>query len=110
MATHAAGEKKSRVGRTRQGVVSERFFTKLPPGAFTAADVVALSLHRGAFEQARSDEDAEQDPDRWCSQAAWGQACWPISSQWGGNLRLEVGQHLQPDPVRTTELAPALPA
>jgi hypothetical protein len=110
VATHAAGEKKSRVGSTRQGVVYELFFTNLPQGAFTAADVVALYLHRGAFENALSDEDAEQDPDRWCSQAAWGQECWQIISQWVWNLRLEVGHHLQPDPVRTTEFAPALPA
>jgi hypothetical protein len=71
------------------------------------ADVVALYLHRGAFENALSDEDREQDPDRWCSHAAWGQECWQIISQWVWNLRLEVGHHLYPDPVRTTEFASA---
>ena len=30
-------------------------------------------------------------------------------SQWVWNLRLEVGHQLHPDPVRTTEFAPALP-
>jgi hypothetical protein len=35
---------------------------------------VSLYLHRGAFENALADEDAEQDPDRWCSHSAWGKA------------------------------------
>jgi hypothetical protein len=91
VATHPATEQKSRVGSTREGVVYERFLTNLPQGAFTAADVVALYLHRGAFENALSDEDQEQEPDRWCSQAAWEQECWQILSQWVWNLRLELG-------------------
>jgi hypothetical protein len=85
-------------------------FPNLPQGAFTAADVVALYLQRGAFETALSDEDQEQDPDRWCSHAAWGQECWQIMSQWVWNLRLELGHQLVPEPARTTEFAPALPA
>jgi hypothetical protein len=107
VATHPAGSKKPRVGVERDGVVYELFLTTLPQGAFTAADVVALYLHRGAFENALSDEDSEQEPDRWCSHAAWGQECWQIICQWVWNLRLELGHHLLPDPVRTTEFAPA---
>jgi len=42
VATHPATEKKSRIGRTRKGVVYELFFTHLPQDAFTASDVVAL--------------------------------------------------------------------
>lgn len=110
VATHPATEKKSRVGRTRSGVVYELFLTALPQDAFTATDVVALYLHRGAFEPALADEDQEQDPDRWCSQRACGQECWQIISQWVWNLRLELGHHLQPEPARSTEFAPALPA
>jgi hypothetical protein len=108
VATHPTSEKKSRVGRTREGVVYELFLTALPKPPFTAADVVALYLHRGAFESALADEDQEQDPDRWCSHAACGQECWQIVSQWVWNLRLELGHHLQPEPVRSTEFAPAL--
>ena len=70
--------------------------------------MVALYLHRGAFENALSDEDLEQDPDRWCSHAPLGQECWQILSQWVWNLRLELGHQLEPTPVRTTEFAPAL--
>jgi len=68
---------------------------------------VSLYLHRGAFENALSDEDAEQDPDRWCSHSAWGQEAWHIISQWVWNLRLELGHQLHSEPVRTTEFAPA---
>jgi hypothetical protein len=67
VATHPAASKKSRIGQTREGVVYELFFTQLPQDGFTASDVVALYLHRGAFEPVLSDEDEELDPDRWCS-------------------------------------------
>ncbi len=110
VATHPAGEKKSRIGVTRAGVVYELFFSRLPQQAFTASDVVALYLHRGAFENALADEDQEQEPDRWCSHTAHGQEAWQIVSQWVWNLRLELGHQLHPDPVRTTEFAPAFPS
>jgi hypothetical protein len=109
VATHPAGTAKSRIGVTRAGVVYELFLTKLPQSAFTASDVVALYLHRGAFENALADEDQEQDPDRWVSHTAAGQEVWQIISQWIWNLRLELGHQLHPDPVRTSEFAPALP-
>jgi hypothetical protein len=109
VATHPAGSKKSPVGITRAGVVYELFLTNLPQQGFTACDVVEVYLHRGAFEPALSDEDQEQDPDRWCSHSAWGQEAWQSVSQWIWTLRLEVGHQLQPEPVRTTEFASALP-
>jgi hypothetical protein len=107
VATHPAGNKKSPIGVTRSDVVYELFFTNLPLQAFTAADVVELYLHRGAFEPALADEDQEIDPDRWCSHSAWGQEIWQIVAQWIWNIRLELGHQLHPDPVRTTEFAPA---
>src|SRR5579875_978032 len=82
VATHPAGTRKSKVGLTRAGLVYELFFTRLPPGAFTAADVVALYLHCGAFEPALADEDQEQDPDRWCSHSPCGQEAWQVVAQW----------------------------
>jgi hypothetical protein len=109
VATHPAGNKKSPVGVTRKGLVYELFFSNLPQQAFTASDVVELYLHRGAFEPALADEDQELDPDRWCSHSAWGQEAWQIVSQWVWNLRLELGHQLQPEPVRTTEFAAAIP-
>lgn len=110
VATHPASEKKSRVGVERCGLVYELFLTNLPQGAFTAADVVELYLHRGAFEPALADEDQEQDPDRWCSHAPCGQECWQIVSQWVWNVRLELGHQLAPEPLRTTEFAPVVPS
>jgi hypothetical protein len=107
VATHPVGKEKPRIGTVRQGLVYELFFTNLPPQAFTAADVVSLYLHRGAFETTLADEDAEQDPDRWVSRTACGQECWQILAQWVWNLRLELGHHLCPEPLRTTEFAPA---
>ena len=50
VATHPAGRRRAGWASTRAGVVYELFLTNLPQGAFTAADVVALYLHRGAFE------------------------------------------------------------
>ena len=108
VATHPTDKKKSPVGVTREGVVYELFFTALPQQAFTASDVVELYLHRGAFESILSDEDQEIDPDRWCSYSAWGQECWQLIAQWVWNLRLELGHQLKPEPLRTTEFAPAL--
>jgi hypothetical protein len=109
VATHPKGPMKSRVGVTRKGIVYELFFTDLPQEAFTAADVVALYLHTGAFEPVLADEDQEIDPDRWCSHSPAGQQAWQIVSQWIWNVRLELGHQLHPDPVRTTEFAPAVP-
>jgi hypothetical protein len=109
VATHPAGKKKSPVGVTRAGVVYELFFTNLPQRAFTASDVVELYLHRGVFVPALADEDQEIDPDRWCSHTAYGQEAWCVVSQWVWNLRLELGHHLKPQPLRTTECAPAIP-
>jgi hypothetical protein len=109
VAIHPTGKTKSRVGVERGGVVYELFLTKLPQQAFTASDVVALYLHRGAFEPTLADEDQEQDPDRWCSHTSCGQEWWQIVSQWVWNLRLELGHQLEPSPMRTTEFAPAIP-
>ena len=49
----------------------------------------------------------EQDTDRWCSHAPCGQEFWQILNQWLWNLRLDLGQHLSPSPLRLTEFAPA---
>lgn len=107
VATHPAAPTKAPVGTTCGEVVYELFYTALPRGAFTPADVVNLYLHRGAFECVLSDEDEEQDADRWCSHTPWGQEFWLIVAQWTWNLRLELGHALCPMPMRMTEFAPA---
>jgi hypothetical protein len=105
VATRPATDLPVKVGTTRGENVYELFYTALPPGAFAPADVVALYLHRGAFETVLADEDKEQEPDRWCSHTAWGQEFWLIVAQWTWNLRLELGHALHPTPMRTTEFA-----
>ncbi len=107
VAARSATDSPVKVGTTRGESVYELFYTTLPPGAFTPADVVALYLHRGAFEMVLSDEDKEQEPDRWCSHTAWGQEFWLILAQWTWNLRLQLGHALHPTPMRTTEFAAA---
>jgi hypothetical protein len=69
--------------------------------------VLDLSLHRASFETVLSDEDVEQDADRRVSHTAWGQEFFQILAQWIWNVRLELGQHLAPAVLRTTEFAPA---
>ncbi len=90
VATHPEGLKKSRIGVTREGIVSELFFPRLPQQGFTACDVVELSLHRGAYAPILADEEVEQDPDRWCSPSCCGQECWQVVAQWVSPLRLEL--------------------
>ena len=96
VATHQAAPTKAPVGTTRGEGIYELFYTALPREAFTPADVVALYLHRGAFEAVLADEDEEQELDRWCSHTAWGQEFWQIISQWTWNIRLEFGHALHP--------------
>jgi hypothetical protein len=55
-------------------------------------------------------EDRGQDPDLWCSRTPNGQEFWQVISQWVWNVRLELGQHLSPTAMRTTEFAPAFEA
>ena len=111
VATHPAGKKKSPIGVTRAG---RRLRTLLHQSA--AAGVHRLPMSSNCtcigvpLSLTLADEDQEQDPDRWCSHSAWGQECWQVVSQWVWNLRLELGHQLQPDPVRTTEFAPAIPS
>src|SRR6202171_4626507 len=92
LAARMASASPPAIGTLRNGIVFEQFFTTVPPAAFTPADVLDLYLHRGSFETVLADEDAEQEPDRWCSHTHWGQEFWQILSQWVWNLRLEFGQ------------------
>ncbi|HUZ01284.1 MAG TPA: hypothetical protein VMU89_13120 [Thermomicrobiaceae bacterium] len=90
------------VGTLRDGHVYELFLTSHPAHRLTAVDVLDLFHQRGAFEQVLSDEDAEQDPDRWCSQRPAGQEFWQVLSQWVWNTRLELGQVCSEAPLRWT--------
>ncbi|HEY4386252.1 MAG TPA: hypothetical protein VGN34_17480 [Ktedonobacteraceae bacterium] len=104
VATHQATT--SPIGVVRDGVVFELFCTALPAFGFTAADVIKLYLHRGSFETVLSDEDREQDADRWSSYTPHGQEVWQILSQWVWNLRQELSQQWKPTSMRLTEFSP----
>ncbi len=82
--------------------VYELFLTTAPSQCLHAAEVVELYYQRGGFERVLSDEDVEQDPDRWCSGTPQGQEFWQILSQWVWNTRLELGLVAQEEPLRTT--------
>src|SRR5581483_7641240 len=104
VATHGATSS-APVGVERDGTIYELFISTLPSLAFTASDVLDLSLHRGSFETVLADEDGEPDSDRWCSHTPNEQEFWQILCQWVWNLRLELGQKLSPSEQHTTEFA-----
>jgi len=95
------------VGKLRGEHVYELFLTSHPASSLPVATVLELYQHRGSFEQVLSDEDVEQDPDRWCSRTPCGQEFWQILNQWVWNVRLRLGQMAQPQPLRWTAWEPA---
>ncbi|SRR5579883_55787 len=89
--------------------VYELFLTTVPAACLRTDEIVALYYQRGAFERVLSDEDVEQDPDRWCSRLPAGQEFWQIVSQWVWNTRLELGLAQQEFELRRTQWSDALP-
>jgi len=75
VARHAAppAGRKVRVGKRIGEWVYELFITTLPIDGFLVEDALDLYHGRGAFEAVLSDEDVEEDPDRWCSYTECGQ-------------------------------------
>ena len=90
------------VGKLLGDHVYELFLTSHPAHRLPAVDLIPLYNGRGGFEQVLSDEDREQDPDRWCSHNPYGQEFWQVLSQWVWNARLELGQVCQERPLRWT--------
>jgi hypothetical protein len=89
VARHAAPPpgKKITVGKRVGEWVYELFITTLPVDGFLVEDALDLYHGRGAFEAVLSDEDVEEDPDRWCSYTECGQELWQIACQCVWNLR-----------------------
>jgi len=90
------------VGKSRGEHVYELFLTSHPASSLPVATVLELYGHRGSFEQVLSDEDVEQDSDRWCSRTPCGQEFWQILNQWVWNIRLRLGSAATPQPLRWT--------
>ena len=82
VARQAAPERAAAVttGKLIGRFVYELVLTTAPVQCLGANEVVELYYQRGSFEQVLSAEDAEQDPDRWCSCTPHGQAFWQILS------------------------------
>lgn len=97
-----ADQPPSTVGKLLGDSGYELFLTSHPAACLPATMIIELYQHRGSFEQVLSDEDQEQDPDRWCSLTALGQEFWQIVSQWVWNMRLELGAVVQEQPLRWT--------
>jgi hypothetical protein len=105
-----ADPKQVTVGTLRDGWVYELFLTSQPASSLPAATVLELYQHRGSFEQVLSDEDEEQDPDRWCSRTPCGQEFAQILGQWVWNSRLTLGSVSAPEPLRWTTWEASPPA
>jgi hypothetical protein len=99
--------KRVSVGKCIAEWVYEIFITTLPTEGFLAEDVLDLYHGRGAFEVVLTDEDVEEDPDRWCSYTECGQELWQVACQWVWNLRLTLGKTLHGGKTREIEWAPA---
>jgi hypothetical protein len=111
VAAHPASQKKSPVGVTHAGVVYELFFTNLPrashspPPMSSSCICIAAPLSLRSRMKTRKStpivgaltRPGARNVGRW-----WRNGC--------GTRLLELGHQLHPDPVRTTEFAPALPS
>lgn len=97
-----ADPKQVTVGTLRDGWVYELFLTSQSASSLPPATVLELYQHRGSFEQVLSDEDEEQDPDRWCSRTPSGQEFAQILSQWVWNTRLTLGSVSAAEGLRWT--------
>ncbi len=91
-----------RVGKRCGNSVLEVFVCDCNTQGLTAVDMLNLYFARGGFEQTLSEEDQEQDPDRWCSGHPAGQESWQLLSQWVWNVRLRLGVAAVSPPVRRT--------
>ncbi|MBD2066324.1 hypothetical protein H6F93_02080 [Leptolyngbya sp. FACHB-671] len=102
-------QRKRAVGKCQGKYIHELFLTSLPVEQFTATDVLNLYNGRGGFERVLSEEDTEQDGDRWCSWQSQGQNFWQILNQWVWNWRIRAGAAQSPQScARQTEWSPAL--
>lgn len=91
----------ARIGKRLKKYVYQLFVTSQSVGSLSALDIISLYWGRGGFEQQLSQEDQEQDFDRWCSWHPEGQEFWQILGQWSWNWRLWMGWE-QTQAVRQT--------
>lgn len=98
----------ARIGKRLKKYVYELFVTSQSAGSLSGLDMISLYRGRGGFEQQLSQEDQEQDIDRWCSWHPDGQEFWQILGQWSWNWRVWMGWQ-QAQAVRQTIWADSEP-
>jgi hypothetical protein len=103
-----ADKSKLKVGKLQGNIVYELFITDRALDQLTASDIVSLYYGRGGFEQTLSQEDQEQDPDRFCSQNPFGQQFWQLLAQSVWNVRLRLAFASQTPKCRRTIWAQAI--
>jgi hypothetical protein len=81
----------AKVGKRVKQYVYELFVSSQSSASLSALDLLSLYRGRGGFEQQLSEEDQEQDYDRWCSWHPEGQEFWQILGQWSWNWRVWMG-------------------
>jgi len=81
----------AKIGKRDKDQVYELFLTSQSAASLSGMEVLSLYRGRGGFEQRLSEEDQEQDYDRWCSWNGAGQELWQILGQWSWNWRLWMG-------------------
>jgi hypothetical protein len=80
-----------KVGKLKADKVIEMFVTNQSSQQFSAKTLLSLYFARGGFEQTFSQEESENNPDRFCSQHHWGQEFWQLICLWVWNARLRLG-------------------
>jgi hypothetical protein len=95
-------EHRAKIGKRVKEQVYELFLTSQSAASLSSQDVISLYRGRGGFEQRLSEEDQEQDYDRWCSWNEFGQEFWQILGQWSWNWRLWMGYQEEPVEMRQT--------
>jgi hypothetical protein len=81
----------ARIGKRLKQYVYELFVTSQSAGSLSTLDIISLYRGRGGFEQQLSQEDQEQNFDRWCSWHPEGQEFWQILGQCSWNWRVWMG-------------------
>jgi hypothetical protein len=93
---------RAKIGKRVKEQVYELFLTSQSAASLSGKDVISLYRGRGGFEQRLSEEDQEQDYDRWCSWNGFGQEFWQILGQWSWNWRLWMGYQEEAVEMRQT--------
>lgn len=98
---------KVKVGKRVKDYVYELILTSQSCASLSELDVVSIYRGRAGFEQRLSEEDQEQDYDRWCSWKPEGQEFWQVLAQWSWNWRVWMGWQQSQAQVRQTIWAEA---